>query len=62
MCTAGFGTSHRRGLVLLGWRKTDGKTGVKSPGDVFSSAVTVLVHVFIAQLFFDIGVPSGLVI
>jgi DNA-binding transcriptional LysR family regulator len=49
-------------LKLLRRRKQKRKQWLKSPGDVFSSAVTVLAHVFMAQVLFDIGVLSELVI
>lgn len=49
-------------LKLLRQRKQKQRHWAKRAGDVFTSAVTVLAHVFMAQVFFDIGVLSEFVI
>jgi LysR family transcriptional activator of glutamate synthase operon len=47
-------------LKLLRQRKQKRKPWIKSASDVFTGAVTVLAHVFMAQVFSDISVLGGL--
>jgi hypothetical protein len=46
-------------LKLLRRRKQKQKRWVKSPGDVFSSAVTVFAHILMSQIFPDVSFLSG---